>query len=152
LVLKAFLPACIAKLVCSKSLRKGATTEMAIHPYLDHKFLLLRSGHSSQYNDRHYTASVTAGSLPGFKALAGWPLTHSKVASPSLGCLPQSKEALIEKLYIISIPEFKINGRLYPLIKVCTASLIMSFKDFNRAVGQSNAVTLALVNAVKLAD
>ena len=70
-LLKKFLPDCVAKLVSSKSLRKGATTEMVINPFLDHKFALLQSGHLSKHNDRFYTASVTAGSLPGFKVLAG---------------------------------------------------------------------------------
>ncbi len=32
------------------------------------------------------------------------------------------------------------TGRLYPLIKVCTASLLVHFKDFNREVGQTNEV------------
>jgi len=66
------LPKCMEKWVTSRSLRKGSTTTMAIHPNLDHKFVLLRSGHSSQDNDRFYIASTVAGSLPGFKVLSGW--------------------------------------------------------------------------------
>ena len=69
--MKMFLRDCISKLVSSKSLRKGATTEMAVHPYLEHKFGLVRNGHLSKSNDKFYVASVTAGSLPGFKVLAG---------------------------------------------------------------------------------
>ena len=62
-VLRMFLPKCMEKWVTSRSLRKGSTTTMAIHPNLDHKFVLLRSGHSSRDNDRFYIASTVDGPI-----------------------------------------------------------------------------------------
>jgi hypothetical protein len=33
-------------------------------------------------------------------------------------------------MYTISIPEFKPGNRLYPVLKICTASIIMHHVDF----------------------
>jgi hypothetical protein len=93
-VLRMFLPKCMEKWVTSRSLRKGSTTTMAIHPNLDHKFVLLRSGHSSRDNDRFYIASTVAGSLPGFKVLSGWAHPHAPVYSPHLESLLLPTEIL----------------------------------------------------------
>jgi hypothetical protein len=109
-VLRMFLPESIEKWVTSRSLRKGSTTTMAIHPDLDHKFVLLRSGHSSRENDRFYIASTVAGSLPGFKVLSGWAHPHASVYSPRLDSLLMPSETVdkfISSLFVITIPEFK---------------------------------------------
>jgi len=139
------------KWVTSRSLRKGSTTTMAIHPDLDHKFVLLRSGHSSRDNDRFYIASTVAGSLPGFKVLSGWAHPHAPVYSPHLESLllpTEITDKLISSLFVLSIPEFKKDGRLYELTKVVTASLIMYFKEYNRCFGENNELCMALCAAV----
>jgi hypothetical protein len=39
-------------------------------------------------------------------------------------------ESLMTAMYTVSIPEFKLGNRLYPVLKICTASIIMHHIDF----------------------
>jgi hypothetical protein len=50
-------------------------------------------------------------------------------------------------MYTVSIPEFQPGNRLYPILKICTASIIMHHIDFERDCLPQNRVSSMLRNA-----
>jgi hypothetical protein len=50
-------------------------------------------------------------------------------------------------MYTVSIPEFQPGNRLYPILKICTASIIMHHIDIERDCLPQNSVSSMLQNA-----
>ena len=123
--------------VSSRSLRKGATTEMATHSDVTLPQILMRGGWSSGTNMDPYRICTTAGTLPGAKALAGWKDAKADVFPPMLSALGEQNRADFERymhaLYSTNnLPWFQEGASLWPLLQTCTASLIMYLSDFAR--------------------
>ena len=58
-------------------------------------------------------------------------------------------------MYTVSIPEFQLGNRLYPILKICMASIIMHHIDFERDCLSQNRVSSMMWNAaarVKISD
>lgn len=143
------------KKVTAKSSRIGSITEMGamnVGFYPSHA----RSGHTVGTNQENYfDRSDPSVSLSAAKALAGWVDFGAFVHPPNLRCLGVEKEitdGLIKVLVNCSLPDFLPNGRLYPIIEICIASLIMYDVRVSSDLGTNNAVSLALRNGFKAAN
>ena len=157
--LREFVPQSIKHQVSSKSPRIGAITQLNLHPQMTAPLLLAQTGHSAGNTTDYCNVITTTSSLPGGKCLSGWPDIQSPVYPPTLSCFPSgSKEAtlqdnLIDKLYIISLPDFLKGGRLCGLLVTCTATIIMYFREMDakyktgEALVPKNKVLQALVDA-----
>jgi hypothetical protein len=133
----------------AKSTRKGAVTEMSVHPECDILSVCARSGHSTglsidYYNDK---TNISRG-LPGAKALAGYKHLKNNVAAPRLECLGAHNKATIlafmDSCFVINIPYFQRGAKLFPVLKVVMATLIMYHQDVTRELSPSNAVATHL--------
>ena len=109
-----------------------------------------RSGHSTGTSlDSYIDKRNVAKTLPTANALHQQHKIFAKVAVlpqlESLGAdiLPQT-ESLMTAMYTVSIPEFQLGNRLYPILKICTASIIMHHIDFERDCLPQNRVSSML--------
>jgi len=111
-----------------------------------------RSGHSTGTSlDSYIGKRNVAKTLPTVNALHQQHNIFAKVVLPqleSLGAdiLPQT-ESLMTAMYTVSIPEFQPGNRLYPILKICAASIIMHHIDFERDCLPQNRVSSMLRNA-----
>lgn len=141
--------------VTSKSIRRGAVTSMMLHEKLDSKFVTIRSGHVAYDNSRFYYHGTSAGSLPGFKALVGWPLPHARVYCPRLTALSIDSTIMhtfMDNLYLTDLALFSRKGKLYRLLEICTASLLRFFADVNRDLDHDNILTNKMIDALSKTD
>ena len=134
--------------VC-RSLRQGAITELSMHSAITLFQACARSGHSTGTSlDSYIDKRIVAKTLPTANALHQQHNIFAKVVLPqleSLGAdiLPQT-ESLMTAMYTVSIPEFQLGNRLYPILKICTASIIMHHIDFERDCLPQNRVSSVL--------
>ena len=141
------------KSISAVSLRIAGITEMAagnVGVQASHA----RSGHVIDSNQKHYMDNDDVSvSITAAKCLAGWNDYYAPVSMPNLSCLEVSMEVinkLVNKLVAISLPDFKENGRLRPILLASIASLIMYDQDVIRDLKTvDNAVSLALRKAFK---
>ena len=141
------------KSISAVSLRIASITEMAagnVGIQASHA----RSGHVIDSNQKHYMDNDNESvSIAAAKCLAGWEDHYAPVYMPNLSCLEVPMEVinkLIDKLVAISLPDFKENGRLRPILLASIASLIMYDQDVIRDLKTiDNAISLALRKAFK---
>jgi hypothetical protein len=138
--IRKYLPALLSKenkdMFSSRSLRQGAITELSMHSAITLFQACSWLGHSTGTSlDSYINKRNVAKTLPAANALHRHHSVYAKVVLPqleSLGAevLPQI-ESLMTAIYCtVSILEFKPDNRLYPVLKICTASIIMHHIDF----------------------
>ena len=143
------------KIYSSRSLRSGAMTENAISG-LTKELQYNRSGHTSpevNSNAEGYIAQSPHLSMPGGLALAGYDDLR-KVPSPfRLSCLGESglnsAMRLVDKLFIIDVPELKEGGRLRPVVMVAAASLIGNYIKLVSDYGVDNPIVKLIQTAAE---
>ena len=77
-------------------------------------------------------------SLAVGKCLAGWKDCHAPVSLPKFRCLNIDQhiiDKLIDELVLNSFDEFRIHGRLRPVLEASLASMIMYDIDIIRDLG-----------------
>lgn len=138
----------------AKSIRKGAITELSLHRNMDTLDVCGRSGHSTGTTlDTYMDKMFIVRGLGGAKVLAHFrdPNTETKV--PRLECLgvhtASAVEALVEALFVISLPAFKSGGHLHIVVRTCTASLIMHHTSVMKDFSSGNSVATKLRNAAR---
>ena len=112
------------------------------------------SGHTSpemNSNAEGYIAQSPHLSMPGGLALAGYDDLR-KVPSPfRLSCLGESglnsAMRLVDKLFIIDVPELKEGGRLRPVVMVAAASLIGNYIKLVSDYGVDNPIVKLIQTA-----
>jgi hypothetical protein len=137
--IRKFIPKHLQKLYSVKSLRVGATTTMRVHPNVEGKEEIARSGHSNRANsaDNYIDRKNPFLTLAGGLALAGYENCHPKsLEVPSFTVLGsryfETVNLFIDKLVIFNSRHdnmFGRNGRLRALIEQSVASAIMYFND-----------------------
>ncbi len=70
----------------------------------------------------------------------------------SLSPLNRTIEIFLKSQFVSSIPEFSKEGRLYELVKMVMASLLIYFKECNMHYGESHELCFALCYALKATD
>ena len=88
------------------------------------------SGYSLGTNkERYFDINILALTLKCGYALNGWVYATPKKAYPTFHCLgPHGMEqahCLIKELYIVSVPQFKQDSSLYPILLEEISSMVM---------------------------
>jgi hypothetical protein len=138
----------------SKSIRVGMATFFTMHPGVTTEQGDARCGWvSGASNGRHYKRILPVLTLPAGNAINGWDETKSRKFAPGLECLGSHVqfhvERLIDKLYVLNLPQFSANGHLRPFLRACTASLIRFHSSVARDLGQNHSIVKKLQNAAK---
>lgn len=154
--LRKFVAAELQISTSARSLRRGANTFLAVHPQISPEEQRIRGGWSSGTTTERYTEINPALTLPGMLALGGWSDPHAKVYAPRLECLSEPDDTeiasyFLEHLFLISVPQFKVDGKLHPMLSRCAASMIMYHLDVKSNHKPENPVVMAVVKAAKLA-
>lgn len=140
----------------AKSLRKGSITELMTHRSLNGLDVCGRSGHATgTHLDTYADKTFIVRGLRGGKALAQFHDVDANIKVPTLECLganvANAVEALIDNLFVISVPAFKRSKPLHVVIRICAASLIMHHRLVTSELGLANAVATKLRNAARQA-
>ena len=145
------------KIYSSRSLRSGAMTENAISG-LTKELQYARSGHTSSEmnsNAEGYIAQSPHLSMPGGLALAGYDDLHTIPSPFRLSCLGESglnsAMRMVDKLFIIDVPELKEDGRLRPVVMVAAASLIGNYSKLVSDYGVDNPIVKLIQTAAESA-
>jgi hypothetical protein len=101
--------------------------------------------------DSYIDKRNVAKTLPAANALHQRHSIFAKVVLPQLESLGAEVflkiESLMTAMYTVSIPEFQPGNRLHPVLKICTASIIMHHVDFESDCLPQNRV-LSTLSAV----
>lgn len=151
--LQGTVPDYIIKMFSAKSCRIGAINTLALNALMTAFSVCARSGHSvgegvnalPSYLDR---MNVLHG-LPAALALHGYKSVHAKkVVYPQVSAVGsfnmESMGRLIEKMFLITIPQFQENGELREVVHMFAASLILHYKQLNRDCGPTNQIASKL--------
>ena len=138
----------------SKSFHIASITEMADHRGVDFFDPHACSGHSLGTNqERYLDQNIRALTLSGAYALNGWvDATPKKLYPPFHRFGPHMTEKyhfLIKELYIVSVPKFKRDGSLYPVLLSETASLVIYHHCVGTHLGHKNYVYTKLCKSAK---
>jgi hypothetical protein len=144
----------LKKTYTATSIRKGVITALACDGRLTIFDVCARTGHSTGTSVDHYIdKNNVAYSLRAAKARAGYLNLNAPSAVPKLDSLglavnDQIKQ-LMDKVFIVNVPGFEPGGRLYPILQICMASLIMYHPIVIQDIGPVNHVTRRLSQAAK---
>ena len=141
----------------SKSIRKGISTILHVHKGVATKEADAHCGWvSGAPNGQMYKSIIPAPMVPACNVINGWDDVDSKKYAPGLECLgahvENDIEQLIEKLYIVLLPQFKPDGMLHPFLHACTASLIEHHPVIKKDLRQSNLIVKKLEKAAADAE
>eukprot|EP00187_Rhodella_violacea_P014571 CAMPEP_0184709428 /NCGR_PEP_ID=MMETSP0314-20130426/580_1 /TAXON_ID=38298 /ORGANISM="Rhodella maculata, Strain CCMP 736" /LENGTH=814 /DNA_ID=CAMNT_0027171133 /DNA_START=237 /DNA_END=2681 /DNA_ORIENTATION=- len=143
-------------LFSAKSLRRGTTSELYVNPGVSEAELDARGGWVAESNSRSYKLITPVLTIPALNALNSWSDTRTPKKAPRLehlGIRAQGAlERLMAQLFIIDLPFFKPGGALRPLLRACTAALIMYHFELVRDHGIGNLVAQSLLNAARKAE
>jgi hypothetical protein len=136
----------------SRSIRVESNTELAIHPDITPEEQRLAGGFSAGNNSELYARMNPKLGMPAENALAGHKNERKKVYPPSLESLSvnlsaQQLECIMHHLYLVSLEWFLPDGRLHPILRVCTAKLIMEHPVVRGKFGSQNKVVKKLLQA-----
>ena len=148
-LLKSHVAKDIATTTSIKSVRISSTTVMAAHPLLSFMEFLARGGWSSGTRGDTYVELIPALSLPGMLVIGSWQDPHARVYPPNLECLGADVQDVIERFiqegFTVDVLQFLPGGNLRPLLRTCTASLMMYFPKILLDFGPRNAVVEKLI-------
>lgn len=112
----------------SRGLRAGPNTCLAMNKDISDEEQRQASGHSTGTSTELYVRMNRGLGVPVSLALALWSEVRKFVEPPTMDALDLSVdniESLIDKLYIISLDEYKKGKKLCVVLRHATASLIM---------------------------
>lgn len=114
-----------------------------------------RSGHTTGTNvDSYADERNMLRGLPGGMALAGWEDTRAWMRAPHFACLTASDEILdrfITDMFTVSLGSFKRGGKLYCVLRICEATLVMYHNTVIREMGNSNVLSSKLMEVARKA-
>ena len=150
--LREFIAPCLKPFTSSRSLRKAPSVLLSIHPQISHGARLARCGWAAGDSSDSYTPETVASSLPGMKILAGWNSAVDPVHAPRFSsllevCTSDQVQAFIDAIYVVSLGEFHQGGRLCMVLEVCTASVLMHFKEITMEPGKGRCMADKMVSA-----
>ena len=143
----------IKKSFTSRSIRKGAITELVMHRDIDECRSIVRSGHCmlTKGQESYVDRTNFRLSIPGGMALNDWHDANLRPFPPRLSCLGElacrHAENMLNALYVISHPDFYEKGPLRPVLRLTFATLIMYFPYTEKDLGSRHTVVLSLRNA-----
>ena len=145
MTLPADVSASLVDKVTGKSLRKGAITELAMHPQCDIFISSFRSGHALDSAIQYYFDKANVGlSITGARCLAGYEDVHKRVYFARVECLgarnKASVEALMNHVLPSNIPEWMAGGAKHNLKKIFLASLLQHHKFFLKEFGPTCSI------------
>ncbi len=155
-VIRKYLPALLTKeskdKFSSRSLHQDAVTELSMHSAVTLFQACAQSGHSTGTSlDSYIDKRNVAKTLPADNALHQRHSIFAKVVLPQLESLGADVfpkiESLMTTMYTVSIPDFQPGNRLYPVLKICMASVIMHHVDFESDCLPQNRVSSTLCAA-----
>ena len=143
----------LKKSFSSKSLRKGGISELAAHKDITMFDSIARTGHSLGNSQDHYCDRMHPFSgLAAGMALSGWSDIDGKmILPPRLSCLGSLSMVdavrMMLHVFVVSLPEFKPNGVLFPLLLQITACLIMYYPHNVSNYGTQHILIVTIRNA-----
>ena len=149
-------PPVLVKSISSKSIQRGGISQLIIHPDLNNSDICGRSGHASGSNIDLYTDDRNiARGIRGGRALAEFSV-GANVRVPRFECLgtdtQSSVNSLVEKLFVVSLPEFLPRGMLHSVLRISAASLVMYHNQLTSDFTPANAVATKLRNTAREAN
>ena len=123
----------------ARSIRKGACSELLSSPEIAEKECDAVGGWMPGNSKKHYYTPSLSITIPGSMFLAGHKHVPKKVVLPELTSdfTTQEWDRIVCLVFDnISLPEFKPNGRLRPLLHVCLASILRFYEDICRKYGR----------------
>ena len=148
----------IKSLFTAKSMRQAAITQMSIHPELGLFDTCARSGHSTGTTlDTYLDKNGIARGIRGAKGMAGYRFLDFDGKMPRLECLgfqasSRAVSDFVDKLFVVSIPAFKVQGHLHIVLKISAASLLMNHCKVTSECGYANAISSKIRNAAREAN
>ena len=146
------LPDSIRDSISGRSMRYGGTTHLHEDPSVNHPELTARSGHAPADNTRHYVLSRRAMQHVPMRSLAGHPSPRKSHRPPRLiaiSTLPDDMALLdrfADKLYPMTMPDFKAGGRLRQLVREVLATNIMNFSTKLSFLGVAGPAVRRMMN------
>jgi hypothetical protein len=138
----------------SRSVRKGMTTALQYH--VTDAELNIRGGWQSTSTSTSYKEANVGLTLPALNAINGWTDIRSKKWPPRLECFEASTQLKFEqfmaKLFVIHLPAFESCGHLRPLLRTCTASLLMYLEDYEEDYSVRNLLVQRMYSAAEQAN
>lgn len=143
------MPSEIKNQYSAKATRKGAVSTMAVHPQCGIFETCARTGHKTGTNIDYYNdKNSVERTLIGGRVLSGWQNPTAVTRVPRLESIGFSNKAAIwrfmQELYVISVEYFNPGKPLFPVIKICTASLIMYHEKVTLDLTPANSVSCYL--------
>jgi len=153
-------PQKIRKSYTARSLRKGTITELTTDGRMTSFDVCARSGHSTGTSlDYYIDKNNVSYSVRAAKARAGYKNLNAPSKVPNIDSLGSELQCqlrnLMEKLFIVSVPAFKEDGKLHSILRICLASVIMHHPQVTEDCGPTNLLSAMLTKAareVKLYD
>ena len=153
-------PAEVKRAFSAKSARSGSITQLSLTPYCGIFEVAARSGHKTGVAIDYYTdKSTIRNSLPGAKALSGYSRPDVIISVPLLEWLgTPNKDAAIkfaQALFKTNIDDFQIGKRLFCVVKICAATLLMYHCQVTYDLSPANAISTKMrdiARAINLRD
>lgn len=159
IIMRKYVSPAVSNGTSSRSIRKGCTTFLTVHPSVTEHELNARGGWAaSETNSKSYKETTPCLTIPGLNALAQWTDVRSPKYPPRLECLGDSVqvkvklEEFMKILFITDLPAFQPEGALRPFLRACTASMIMYHFRVAKDYGQQNLVVEKVVDAATRAQ
>jgi len=156
-----YLPASLRKELrdsfSSRSLRLGPITELTMHLEVTLFQLCARSGHSTGTTvDSYIDKKNVAKTIPAANALHQRDRILAKVVVPRLDSLGEDVQEQVKLLMdcmfpVVSIADFHQGQPLYPVLKICVASIIMHNPQVESDCTVQNKVSSMLRHAAEKA-
>ena len=121
---------CMTPSLSLRGLRVGGSTKMAMNKDISNEEQRQALGHSGGKSTEIYVRMNPNLGIPASLCLAEWDDVRLIPFPPTLDALNLTEEEiniLLDKLYIISLEEYKTLGIMRVLLHHCTASLIMYY-------------------------
>lgn len=141
----------------AKSTRRGAVSELLMHPGLNGMpDVCARTGHHLMNNSESYVDERNAfRALRGGRALAGWDNTQAHIQLPGFDSIAASHDVIdrfIDAMFTVSVPAFTRGGDLYCVLRICAASLVMYHETISSDLGPANVISSRLCEVARTAD
>jgi hypothetical protein len=143
-VLRYFSAPELRDVTMARGIRKGANTNLCHPKYgVSEQQQRLHGGFAKGDNSESYIISMPALLLGPAKGSTGHPDTKKDVYPPRLDPIIRKYggvivEKFINKLYLVTVPQLMVGGRLRKMLLTCAASNIMSHTTMETQFGRTN--------------
>ena len=155
-IMRSYLPPAVKDSISSRSIRRGATTFLSMHPSITEAELNARGCWASETNSKAYRETTPILSIPGQNALANWMDIRTIKYPPRLECLGShthdNLEKFMDRLYVVDVPAFGPGGTLRPFLRACTAAIIMYHFQVVKDYGPSHPLVERVVRVAEEID